>query len=73
MCCVEQHDAALTESKVTETAPQPTGELLALAQAGLLAFPEHLGSDRGLYPRGRPEGLRDARFIALHERHVLRC
>ncbi|MBP3955521.1 hypothetical protein J8F10_09535 [Gemmata sp. G18] len=72
-CCVERSDAALTESALTETAPRPTGELLALALAGLLAVPEHLGSARGLHPRGRPDGLRDARYVALFERHVLRC
>ncbi len=69
-CCAERPDAAPPEGKLAETAPQPTGELLSLALAGLLAgFPEHAGS---CTPRD-PDGRRDARHAALFERHVLRC
>jgi hypothetical protein len=71
-CCAERPDAAPPEGQLAETAPQPTGELVSLALAGLLAgFPEHAGSVCGAHPPERA-GV-DARYAALFERHVLRC
>ena len=72
VCCAERPDAALTEARPAETPPRPTGELLSLALAGLLAgFPEHAASVTLANPPDR-SGV-DARSAALFERHVLRC
>lgn len=70
-CCTERPDAAPPEGAATESDPQPTGELLALARVGLLGYPEHADSVRANHP---PDGAgADARYSALYERHVLRC
>lgn len=69
-CCQERPEAAPPEGAVTESNPQPTGELLALALSDLLGAPVHAVSPRFTIALGA--GV-DARYSALFERHVLRC
>lgn len=70
-CCAERPDAAPPENTVTESNPQPTGELLSLALGGLLG---HFGHARSAWVENLPDGIGvDARYSALFERHVLRC
>lgn len=69
-CNTERPDAAQTESKPTVAAAEPTGELVALPHAALVASPAHRGSSRGARP---PHAGTDAKSAALFDRHVMRC
>lgn len=69
-CNTERPTAAQTESKPTVAAAEPTGELVALPHAALVASPEHRGPNRGAHP---PNAGTDAKSAALLDRHVMRC
>ena len=68
VCCLERPDAAPPEGTVSESSPQPTGELLA--PSNMLGAPAHTAPRRLTVAFG--VGV-DARYAALFERHVLRC